>query len=61
MAKQQKFQKESKAKGIRLLKLRFSRMLLFVAGVLAAGETHKLKYEDKIKKLVELLGLPPYK
>ena len=56
-----KVQKENKAKGIRLLKLRFSRMLLFVAGVLAVGETHKLKYEDKIKKLVELLGLPPYK
>lgn len=44
---------------IRLVKLRFSRMLLFVAGVLAVSKTFKLPRERKIRKLNELLAIPP--
>lgn len=55
-----KVHNENKAKAIRLIKLRFSRMLLFVAGVFAVGQTYKLKYENKIERLAELLALPPY-
>ena len=45
---------------IRLVKLRFSRMMLFVAGVLAVSKTFELPREGKISKLNELLAIPPY-
>lgn len=46
-----------KPREIRLIKLRFSRMLLFFAGVMAVGVTHNL--DDKLGALTESLALPP--
>lgn len=49
-----------KARAIRLIKLRFSRMMLFLAGVLAVSETHAVERGDKIAKLEDLLSMPAY-
>jgi Nucleotidyltransferase domain len=48
-----------KARGIRHVKLRFSRMLLYFAGVLAAAETYNLTQAQKMAKLHELLAMTP--
>lgn len=48
-----------KAKAIRLIKLRFSRMLLYFAGVVAIGETQGLPVEGKREKLNVLLSTSP--
>lgn len=48
-----------KAKAVRLIKLRFSRMLLYFAGVVAIGQTQGVPYEGKLKILNELLSTPP--
>lgn len=56
-----KVQSDRKAREIRLIKLRFSRMLLFFAGVMAVGATHGLERDAKITRLSELLALPAYK
>lgn len=47
-----------KAKAIRLIKLRFSRMLLYFAGVIAIGETKDKNYEQKRATLGKLLSMP---
>ena len=49
----------SKARDIRLIKLRFSRMLLYASGVLAIGEGYGLSSEEKLKSLQTLLGKWP--
>ena len=49
----------TKPRAIRLVKLRLSRMLLYVAGIAAARETVGLDATAKREKLVELLALPP--
>lgn len=48
-----------KAKAVRLIKLRFSRMLLYFAGVVAVGQTQGLPYEEKRAVLDTLLATPP--
>lgn len=48
-----------KAKAVRLIKLRFSRMLLYFAGVVAIGRTQGVPYEEKRKVLDELLSTSP--
>lgn len=49
----------NKAREIRLIKLRFSRMLLYASGVLAIGEGHGLSWERKLESLHTLLGKYP--
>ena len=46
-----------KAKGIRLVKLRFSRMLLVFGGIIAIAETFDLEAPHKIERLEYLLSL----
>jgi len=55
-----KIQADNKPREIRLIKLRFSRMLLFFAGIMAVGATYKLDREQKIERLLELFALPAY-
>ena len=49
----------NKAREIRLIKLRFSRMLLYTSGVLAIGQGHGLSYEEKLESLRTLFGTYP--
>lgn len=48
-----------KARGIRYIKLRFSRLLLYFAGVLAAAETYDLPKDEKQARLAKLLDINP--
>ena len=50
---------DNKAREIRLIKLRFSRMLLYASGVLTIGEGHGLSYKEKLASLSALLGRYP--
>ena len=56
-----KVQSDGKPREIRLIKLRFSRMLLFFAGVMAVGTTYGLERADKLARLSELLALPAHR
>lgn len=47
-----------KPRAIRLIKLRFSRMLLYLGGVAAVSQTKKLKVADKRHKLEALFAMP---
>ena len=49
----------TKPRAIRLVKLRLSRMLLYVAGIAAARQTVGCNSEAKRMKLAELLAVPP--
>lgn len=49
----------TKPRAIRLVKLRLSRMLLYVAGIAAARQTVNCNAAAKREKLAELLALPP--
>lgn len=49
----------AKPRAIRLIKLRLSRMLLYVGGIAAAKETVGIGAEAKRLKLIEMLALPP--
>lgn len=49
----------TKPRAIRLVKLRMSRMLLYVAGIAAARQTVGREAAAKREKLAELLALPP--
>ncbi len=48
-----------KARGIRYITLRFSRLLLYFAGVLAAAETYDLSREEKQERLEQMLEKNP--
>ena len=48
-----------KPRRIRLVKLRFARMLLYVSGVMAIGQGYELPYKEKIAKLRTLFGTYP--
>ena len=50
---------ENKAREPRLIKLRFSRMLLYASGVLAIGRGYGRSYEAKLENLHSLLGQHP--
>ncbi|WP_425074854.1 hypothetical protein [Sagittula sp. S175] len=50
---------ETKPRAIRLVKLRLSRMLLYVAGIAAARQTVDCNAAVKREKLATLLALPP--
>ena len=56
---EQKIYADNKPREIRLIKLRFSRMLLYASGVLAIGQGHGLRYEDKKRSLNALLAKHP--
>lgn len=49
----------TKPRAIRLIKLRFSRMMLYFGGVAAIRETAELGALEKREKLIELLSKPP--
>lgn len=49
---------DSKPWGIRYIKLRFSRKLLYFGGIIAVAETVGHRREKKIERLIELLELP---
>ena len=51
-----KVRAHNKPRDIRLIKLRFSRMLLYASGVLAIGQGYRLSAEDKLESLQSLLG-----
>ena len=55
-----KVRAHNKARDIRLIKLRFSRMLLYASGVLAIGRGYGLSSEDKLESLQTLLGKYPF-
>ena len=46
-----KVRADNKARDIRLIKLRFSRMLLYASGVLAIGEGYRRSSEEKLESL----------
>lgn len=56
---EQKARFRNKARGIRYIKLRFSRLLLYFAGVLAAAETYDLPITEKHAVLECMLALNP--
>lgn len=49
----------TKPRAIRLVKLRLSRMLLYVGGIAAARETINMTAKEKRETLTKLLGQPP--
>lgn len=49
----------NKPRDIRLIKLRFSRMVLYASGVLAIGEGYGLTSEEKLESLQTLLAATP--
>lgn len=55
-----KINDQKKAPEIRLVKLRFSRMLLYFGGVVAVAETLNMPATAKRAKLLELLSMPPH-
>jgi predicted nucleotidyltransferase len=53
-----KITEDKKPRGVRLIKLRFSRLMLIFAGILSVAETHNLSATEKREKLLQLLVLP---
>lgn len=47
-----------KPRAIRLIKLRFSRMLLYLGGVVAVSQTKDIEVADKRRKLEEFFAMP---
>lgn len=53
-----KVNNDGKPKAIRLIKLRFSRMMLYLAGILAVGETYNKTSAEKRETLTQLFAMP---
>ncbi|MCF5901474.1 MULTISPECIES: hypothetical protein [Aeromonas] len=54
-----KVSEQGKAWGLRKIKLRFSRKLIYFSGIITVAETCNMTREEKIQKTLELLELPP--
>ncbi len=52
---------QNKPWGLRNIKLRFSRKLIYFGGVVVAAELHDLDHESKIEKASELFSMPVLK
>lgn len=54
-----KVSEANKEWGLRNIKLKFSRKLLYISGVIAVAELYNLDYEKRIEKAQELFSLTP--
>lgn len=53
-----KISERNKEWGLRSIKLRFSRKLLYFGGIIVVAETSNMGHEDKLESVVELFSLP---
>ncbi|MEZ8199295.1 hypothetical protein [Vibrio splendidus] len=56
---QYKVSEQGKSWGVRKIKLRFSRKLLYFSGLITVAETHGISREEKLNKTYALLELSP--
>ena len=56
---EQKVAEDGKSWGLRKVKLRFSRKLLYFSGIITVAETPGIPHRNKIQCVLDLLSLPP--